>query len=77
MKLLIVAGNYRESNEYVRRVPMYRVGDWAYVDSIDKLMGIENQVIGFYGTWRRREDAARIEQIARTRRCILADLWEI
>jgi hypothetical protein len=73
-RILVIAGNHAQANDYIRRKCEERfcngdtsvsMSDYSYVSSADRMRGM-NEVHGvFIGTFRDRPDLAEIVQMIR------------
>lgn len=65
MKVYVVAGNHNEAYEYINRKiaerisngeTVSKIGDYVYLDKVNRLRGVSNPHGVFVGTWRDRPD---------------------
>lgn len=65
MKVYVVAGNHNEAYEYINRKiaerisngeTVNKIGDYVYLDKVNRLRGVSNPHGVFIGTWRERPD---------------------
>ncbi len=65
MKIYVIAGNHNQAYEYINRKleerisngeMVSKIGDYVYVDSINRIKGISNPHGVFIGTWKDRPD---------------------
>lgn len=65
MKVYVVAGNHNEAYEYINRKiaerisngeTVNKIGDYVYLDKVNRLRGVSNPHGVFIGTWRDRPD---------------------
>ncbi len=65
MKVYVVAGNHNEAYEYINRKiaerisngeTVSKIGDYVYLDKVNRLRGVSNPHGVFIGTWRDRPD---------------------
>jgi hypothetical protein len=65
MKVYVVAGNHDQAYEYINRKiaerisngeTVNKIGDYVYLDKVNRLRGVSNPHGVFIGTWRDRPD---------------------
>jgi hypothetical protein len=64
-KVFVVAGNHNEAYEYINRKiaerisngeTVNKIGDYVYLDKVNRLRGVSNPHGVFIGTWKQRPD---------------------
>lgn len=84
-KYYVVAGNRNEFQEFIHRKSgeLWQAGKdvsfshFVYVDSEEKLAGVQNPHGWFYGTWRQRKDIRILLEVLHSRSNFNSALTEI